>query len=126
MKKNRSLVCAFILLSLVLVGCGNSNSIDIPEGEYALTERRTDNALSCDMSKLTFGKTITINNGMINTNKDLVISVNYKIKKLTETTFLTTAPNPTGDSTVINFSYNAANSQLVFSCESENIIYQKK
>jgi len=123
----------YIVLGAVIVfsACANqAEKLNIPEGEYMLLGSRGLSAMECGMTETTFGKTLIINNGKINTEpinplKGLE-SVHYPIKKVEEN-YLTTFYRPLEqDTSMIQFLFDAEKEQLIFQCESTQIVYQKK
>lgn len=118
---------------LILLGFNNCNStsadnaITIPEGEYSLSEKRDFQSLLCGMSEVTFGKTILINEGKIETHPlKGAENVSYEIKKIGDNDYLTKVHRPVnGDTITIEFKHDASNNQLCFSCNGEKIVYQK-
>jgi hypothetical protein len=123
----------FFAAFLILIGFNNcdssspDNAISIPEGEYTLAEKRDFQSLLCGMSETTFGKTLLITESKIETHPlKGSENVSYEIKKIGDDDYLTKVHRPlSGDTITIEFTHDAANSQLCFSCNGEKIIYQK-
>ena len=129
MKKPTQILFTAGLLTLGFISCNSTSAdkINIPAGEYTLSEKRDFQSLLCGMSEATFGKTILINEGKIETHplKGTETAI-YKIQKIGNTDYLAKVHRPVdGDTITIEFTYNETNNQLCFSCNNEKIIYQK-
>lgn len=115
-------------IMLLLFACSPIRAnTGIPAGEYTLTAARDFKSLGCGMAESTFGNTLLIHDGIMETHPLKGIeTVVYLIKKITDSDYLAQVHRPVwGDTVTIEFTHNPGNGQLCFSCSGEKIIYQK-
>jgi len=124
----KTILSAFVIACLTACNSDTKNEIDIPQGQYILDGKRGFVAsMECGMTETTFGKTLIITDGKISTNVLGGETANYTIKKLDDTNYLTNVYRPIAqDTSVLQFSFDATNNELVFLCNETKIVYQKE
>lgn len=91
--------------------------LEIPDGVYALTEKRREDAITCNLSIMEYGKTIRVNGSKAYTTTNFINESTYEIIHQSGNAFKIGPANST-------CFYD--DEKLIFTCNDKEIVFQKQ